>query len=1147
VRTAGRVGKLPSGRSSVEGYPGGAFLFVAGLCAALFALGGSSGRADQPAAAAPLGVEPAAKDLEFFENRIRPLLVEHCQECHGPEKQKGGLRLDTAEFFRKGGDSGELIDAEDVAGSLITEVLDYTGDYKMPPAGKLPAESIEAVREWVRRGAAWPRGEGTPAPGNTAKKVAEFDLAARKAAHWSFQPIRDVAIPVAPADDPSAMAIDRFLREKLTAAGIAPAPEADRRTLLRRVSFDLIGLPPTPSEISEFLADDSPDAWGKVVDRLLASPRYGERWGRHWLDLARFAETYGHEFDFEIPFAYEYRDYVIRALNADVPYDQFVREHVAGDLLPEPRRHPVEGFNESLIGTGFWFLGEAKHSPVDVRADEAERIDNQIDVFGKTFLGLTLGCARCHDHKFDAISTRDYYALCGFIQSSRYDVRCVDDPAARLAAVAQLNEATERLEGLAVGAAAKVLSSEAAQQPAAWLVAAARGLVAIAAEPTADRGELVARAAREAGLPAAELLLWVDELDRAAKTPAHVWHPLANAIRAGREGDAPFWRERAESARRVAEDWNAKSLAAPFWNAEVPASLAHIEGWTRDGDAFGAGLVRPDFLPDAGHPALGGRPVMSSLAVAPNAQGSWRSPTFEIREPFLLYRIAGTGARLNLILDGLQLIQNPIYGGLRIRPDHPNEFRWHAQDVSKWIGRRAYIELIDDGDGWIACAAAIPSASPGAPTAPHPLTAPLLAESQGVNELLERTAALVTGGLKDLAERRPAFAKEMSPASEMVGAWLVTAGLPGTPGSLLVAPDKAAERAQAVEARQKAAVKLAYRRKALCMADGTGEDERVHLRGSTRKLGEVVPRRFMEAFVGNDNQSNLPGSGRLELARRVTDPKVTPLVPRVIVNRLWQHHFGVGLVPTPDDFGNMGRPPTHPELLDYLAGRLIAGGWSLKTLHREMLLTRAYRLSSTGADPKAETADPTNALLHKTRVKRLEGEALRDAMLAVSGRLTVGRDGRGTMPHLTPFMVGRGRPESGPLDGEGRRSIYLNVRRNFLSPLFLAFDTPVPFSAIGRRSVSNVPAQALTLMNNPFVIEQARLFGERMLASGMPDDDARVRALYEHAFARLPTEGELSAAREYLAEQAREGAKPADAWASLAHVLFNAKEFVFVN
>ncbi len=822
-------------------------------------------------------------------------------------------------------------------------------------------------------------------------------------------------------------------------------------------------------------------------------------------------------------------------------------EQVAGDLLPQPRRHPTEGFNESVIGTGFWFLGEGKHSPVDILGDEADRIDNQVDVFGKTFLGLTLGCARCHDHKFDAISTKDYYALCGFVQSSRYDVRCVDDPAPRLETVAQLGESWQRGEDLAREAAASVLALEAAKQPAAWLASAARVLRAGIVEPTTDRGELIARAAREAGLPAPELTRWVDEIEHAVKTPAHVWHPLASAARAGRDGDAAFWRERSEAARRAADDWAAKSLVAPFWNAEQPASLANLEGWILAGDAFGSGRARFDFRPDTGLPTLAGRAAVSSLAVAPAAQGTWRSPTFEIREPFLLYRLAGTGARLNLILDGLQLIQNPIYGGLRIRPDHPNEFRWHAQDVSKWIGHRAYIELIDDGDGWIACAAAIPSASPGAPSAPHPLAAPLLADAKDFDGILERVAEVVSGGLRDLAQRRPVVDAGISAASESVGAWLVSSSLPGMPGAWLSSSAVATRRAAAVENRNKLAVKLAYKRKALCMADGTGEDDRVHLRGSTKKLGETVPRRFLEAFVGGENQSSLPGSGRLELARRITDPRITPLVPRVIVNRLWQHHFGMGLVPTPDDFGNMGRPPTHPELLDYLASRLIAQGWSLKAVHREMLLSRAYRMSSTGADPRAETSDPTNALLHKARVKRLEGEAIRDAMLAISGRLTVGRDGRGTPPHLTPFMVGRGRPESGPLDGEGRRSIYLSVRRNFLSPMFLAFDFPVPFSAIGRRTVSNVPAQALTLMNNPFVIEQARLFGERMLASGMPDDDARVRGLYEHAFARPPSDAELSAAKEFLAEQAREGAKPADAWGALAHVLFNAKEFVFVN
>jgi hypothetical protein len=411
--------------------------------------------------------DPSPADLEFFEKKIRPLLVESCQKCHGPDKQQGGLRLDSRTVAFQGGDNGPPIEPGKPAESLLIEAVNYDGDIKMPPKGKLPDEQIALLTEWVKRGAPWPA-DRTPAGGGND---GEFDLAARKAEQWCFRSLQSPAPPAVHNKDWPQSPIDRFLLSKLEAAGLSPAPPADKRTLLRRVTYDLIGLPPTPEEIDAFLADESPRAFERVVNRLLDSPHYGERWGRHWLDLVRFAETHGHEFDFEIPHAYEYRDYVIRAFNADVPYNQFVIEHVAGDLLTEPRTHPAEHFNESIIGTGFWFLGEAKHSPVDVRADEADRVDNQIDVFSKTFLAQTVACARCHDHKFDAISTRDYYALKGFLQSSRFQVACVDPPEERRKIIAEIDWICAEQEALvrdAVGNARRT----AAAPVAGYLLAA---------------------------------------------------------------------------------------------------------------------------------------------------------------------------------------------------------------------------------------------------------------------------------------------------------------------------------------------------------------------------------------------------------------------------------------------------------------------------------------------------------------------------------------------------------------------------------------------------------------------------------------------------------------------------------------------------
>ncbi|MBI3864541.1 MAG: DUF1553 domain-containing protein [Planctomycetia bacterium] len=335
----------------------------------------------------------------------------------------------------------------------------------------------------------------------------------------------------------------------------------------------------------------------------------------------------------------------------------------------------------------------------------------------------------------------------------------------------------------------------------------------------------------------------------------------------------------------------------------------------------------------------------------------------------------------------------------------------------------------------------------------------------------------------------------------------------------------------------------------MTMTDGTPEDDRVHVRGSPHKFGDVVPRRLTEAIAGPDQPVSAKGSGRLELARRMVDP-ANPVLARVIVNRIWKHHFGEGLVATPDDFGNMGQPPTHPELLDYLATEFVKNGWSIKKLHRRLILSQTFQMSSRDADTaRAAEIDPQNKLWHRMNLRRLDGEAIRDAVLAVSGRLDRQLYGRSVTPHLTAFMIGRGRPaESGPLDGAGRRSIYLGVRRNFLTPMLLAFDYPIPFSTIGRRSVSNVPAQALSLMNNPFVLQQSEAWAGRVVAANSDPHD-RIRSMYVSAFGRPPTDAEIHDAAAFVELQssqysAGETLRP---WADLAHVLFNVKEFIFVE
>ncbi|MFP6900338.1 MAG: DUF1549 domain-containing protein, partial [Opitutales bacterium] len=361
----------------------------------------------------------STEDLAFFESKVRPLLAKRCYKCHShkAKKLKGDLYLDSRKGALHGGDNGPALHPGDLSRSLLVQAIRYrNADLQMPPKTKLSAREIETLERWVSIGAPWPD-EPEPTGGQAEK---EFDLAGRKASHWSWKPVKLPTLPAVKDNDWGKLPIDRFILAGLEQVGLSPAKPADPRTLLRRITFDLRGMPPSPQEVQAFVEDNSPDAYEKVVDRLLDSPQYGEKWARHWMDLFRYAESRGHEFDYDTPNAFRYRDYLIRAINADLPYDQFVTEHVAGDLLEKPRLHPETGANESVLATGFWFLGEWIHSPVDTRQDEADRFDNMLGVFSKGFLGLTVACARCHDHKFDAISTKDFYALQGYLQSSGY-------------------------------------------------------------------------------------------------------------------------------------------------------------------------------------------------------------------------------------------------------------------------------------------------------------------------------------------------------------------------------------------------------------------------------------------------------------------------------------------------------------------------------------------------------------------------------------------------------------------------------------------------------------------------------------------------------------------------------------------------------
>ncbi len=992
---------------------------------------------------------PTPEGAELFEKKIRPILVEKCQKCHGSQRQKGGLRLDSREAAFKGGETGPVIIAGHPEKSALVRAVNYEADgFQMPPTGKLDADSVAVLTDWVRRGAPWP----AAAPGaDRQRPQASFDFAER-AKHWSFQPLRPGVPPRGAQTSWARNPVDRFLASRLNEGGLSPAPAADRRTLLRRITFDLTGLPPTPQEIDDFLADDSATAYERAVERLLASPHYGVRWGRHWLDLVRFAETCGHEFDFDIPAAWPYRDYVVRAFNGDVPYNAFVTEHIAGDLLRSPRRSPRDATNESIIGTGFWWFAQGKQSPVDIRAEQCDTIDNQIDVLGKAFLGLTIACARCHDHKFDPIRTQDYYALAGFLRSSRRQVAFINDPTS-------IERFADWRRAEATRCRQLVAASLAAQSATSWL-------------PNSHSGR-----PDEGGTDQEGILL--------------PWRALGS-LAPGQK----FTTSRIELAkhfnRQIAECRERLRGAVVFEDFAKP----DFAGWQISGPAFG---IRPsragDFVPGT---ALE-RPIAQmaphgaahSGLISPKLRGSIRSRTFTVDKPYVHYRAsrhhaAGATPRplkagqLNLIVDGFQIIRDPLYGHLSLTVANDAPAAWYTQDVSKLKGERAYIEITDEDDGWIVVDSILFSDDPRPPEhPPNQLIVALLDDGSldSPEKLAARYRTLFTETLS--LWKSDELAKDPRAGDRVaILDWLCRQRLEPFNGRT---PHALASLLSEWR-RQEASFKPADR--VVAMVDGTAENEHVLIRGNHKKPGAEVRRRFLEVFGGLPISVTATGSGRLQLAREMTG-SAAPLLARVLVNRLWQHHFGRGLVSRPDDFGKMGQPPTHPELLDYLAAEFIRSGWSIKHMQRLMVLSSAYRMSSRDSDAKSAAVDPDNRLLHRMPVVRLEAEAIRDSILAVSGRLNERLEGPSVPVHLDEFMTGRGRPTiSGPLDGDGRRSIYLAVRRNFLNPMFLAFDYPATATTAGRRGTSNVPAQALALLNNPFIVQQAEAWAMRLTPTG---------------------------------------------------------------
>ncbi len=939
-------------------------------------------------------IDPA--EIEFFEREIRPILIEHCQSCHGAKKQEMSLRLDSALGLLLGGDNGPVIVVGEPNESLLIEAIRYSGDTKMPPNGKLPASAIASLERWVKQGAVWPKEDAPPAT------VASGITAEAAKNHWAFQPIRSPAVPRVQAPERVARPIDAFILARLESAQLTLSPPADRHTLIRRATFDLHGLPPTPDEVITFENDSAPDAFGRVLERLLDSPRYGERWGRHWLDVARYSDTKGYvrlNENPRFPSSWTYRDYVITALNDDLPFDQFVREQLAADLLLVDDTQD----RSSLAALGYLTLGQRfLNSTPDI-------IDDRIDVVSRGLLGLTVSCARCHDHKFDPIPTRDYYGLYGvFANSVEPRLPPLILPAAQHSQfAAYLTELQSRSDQLD-----EYLRTQ--QTALTTSLRARSGEYLLAGQYDPVQANFLA------------VMFLIDASKDLNPVMTQRW---ARHLEQSRQGHDPVlapWHELARFANHQASLAIANPTDSAASSAEFAAHVSQlVVGWQG---------------PLQSEPRIN-RFVVEALS---------NSPPRSLAEA------------------------SQHYGSLL----HAAEQRW--QETQR--------------------------ATPAATQLADP-------EWEELRQLLMGAGSPFTVTIADVEEFLFVDAttqQQLHAKQRLVTDWIGTAG--------------AAPHAMALEDAP------------------TPSDSHIFIRGNASNPGEVAPRQFLAALSPADRQPFPHGSGRLDLAMAITLPD-NPLTARVIVNRVWMQHFGAGLVRTPSDFGLRGERPTHPELLDHLASQFIAQGWSLKSLHREIMRSATYQQQSVMGEPSthaaARLADPENLLLWSMNRRRLDWESLRDAMLAASGQLDLTMGG----PSVELFQPAY----------SSRRSVYGLIDRQSLASELRTFDFAPPDATSPQRHQTTVPQQALFLLNSPFLKQQVVHLAARLDSKSNSTVEQKIDAAYQSLFGRPATARETELGMSYLAKENSIDAAPEDAavflspWEEYLQVLLLSNEFIFVD
>lgn len=944
-----------------------------------------------------------SSDAEFFEKQIRPILIDHCEACHSAKtgKTNGGLALDSKAGWQKGGESGTAISPGHPEESLIVHAVRYGADGpQMPPkekGGKLSDAQIAAIVEWVRRGAPDPRTASAKSLGMTPDEVKTW---------WSFQPVKAPTPPIVQNETQVKNDIDRFILAELEQRDMQLSASAGKRMLLRRATFDLTGLPPTIEETNSFLSDNRPDAFNHVIDRLLQSPAYGQRWARHWLDVARYADYYDANPQTrtaicELTEAWRYRDWVVDSLNRDLPYDEFVRLQIAGDTATNPDGSDV--YPEGLIATTFLSNGVWDRGDADKEKIISDMADDNIDTIGKAFLGLTLGCARCHDHKFDPVSTEDYYGLAGIFYSSHI------------------------LEDLGAKGAEYVMNRVPIVAPA-----------------------VLAKRKEQEGL-LAETLRKIDSHDQ-----QHRYQELTSG-----------------GTTLIPTD----VLTGPQSRAIIqPEGVINIEG-TAAKDSY------------------------TVKATAPSGFSIRYVRLEALTDPNLPSNGPGTMDGGNFVINRFTLLFRPAES---VAP--PTTVQWKAAQCDFEQAGFAVAGAIDDKPqtGW------------------------------GIGPFSGRNHVAVF----ELADGRqiPAGAEltfivdQLHSANHPLGKFRLAV----MDSLSAIADPQAEERKQLIAVRDELKSQVAV---PIPLATATTEggmkgglfpniqDVPVHIRGSYNRLGTVVPRR-MPRFLAGDNQPLIAtGSGRRELANWVSS-KDNPLTSRVIVNRVWQWHFGEGLARTPSNLGKLGEKPSHPALLDWLAAKFVEQGWSIKTLHRMIMTSAAYQQVSQ-VPPLIAAKDPENVWLGRYLPHRMEAEVIRDAMLATAGQLD-STSGGPAVDHFT----------------SPRRSLYVQTARWDRSSYATLFDVANPDSSTEKRVTSTVAPQALLFLNHDFVYAQATHLKDRLFIEKPNDDTERIRHAFQLLFTRDVTDQELSIARKLV--ESTDATRDAN-WIDFCHILYCGNEFVYLD